>query len=440
MSIKEKNKKENEKEDFYTKQLNAIVKFNRNELNEKKFKQRIGKGTYNVVFKDDDNKFVMFVPLICQNAKKEKHNRFNKALANALLSAGGRHTLKYGIYNGIVYTKLKEGDIVGAYNEDSDKYNDITTAIEYGQSAGDKEPRLKKRIYDNSTLLYPLPQLLLFGMLDRKPDNTLFKYSKIGKIKLYEADNDDLIFLGHDGNHLFNNDKFWRKQTILVYLNELKKQNDTDPWFKDKIADCIKKFTLTEDKMKYVIKYTATQAYYLELDNEEVKSFLQQDLERYFKYLEYLKNYDWHSLTPFMKEEIKKFCEENQKIIFGLSKDDCDKIIDDVFEEQAKNKDMKEKRIKEIKQKIAKIVNSKLGKTYQKKQKKLFWERSGEGCKNGQLLNTRFFLKENAGYICEINNYYDKMCEQGKQNDIGELNNLLNLAKNAYYRPISACY
>lgn len=85
-----------------------------------------------------------------------------------------------------------------------------------------------------------------------------------------------------------------------------------------------------------------------------------------------------------------------------------------------------------IKQDIINVIAKRLGKT-----KTLYWAREG---KDGKLLNTRFFLKENAGYIREINNCYDKMCEQRKQNDIEALNNLLNLAKNAYSRPISACY
>ena len=89
-----------------------------------------------------------------------------------------------------------------------------------------------------------------------------------------------------------------------------------------------------------------------------------------------------------------------------------------------------------IKKDIAEAINQRLGKTADK-QKKLYWDRKG---KDGKLLNTRFFLKENAGYIRQINNYYDQMWEQGRQNNINALRELLSLAKNPQYRPISACY
>jgi ClpP class serine protease len=106
-------------------------------------------------------------------------------------------------------------------------------------------------------------------------------------------------------------------------------------------------------------------------------------------------------------------------------------------EEYEKYRNMPNRIHEQIKKDIAEAINQHLGKTDPNKQKKLYWDRKG---KDGKLLNTRFFLKENAGYISQINNYYDKMCEQEKQNNPEELQKLLNLAQNAYYRQICACY
>lgn len=109
-------------------------------------------------------------------------------------------------------------------------------------------------------------------------------------------------------------------------------------------------------------------------------------------------------------------------------------------EKEKENKITEEKNERDlnlIKEQIKSAINFHLGKTDPKKQKKLYWDRKG---KDGKLLNKRFFLKENAGYIRKINNYYDKMCKEGNQNNRNELKRLLTLAQHEPYRPISACY
>lgn len=95
---------------------------------------------------------------------------------------------------------------------------------------------------------------------------------------------------------------------------------------------------------------------------------------------------------------------------------------------------MKKNRSIRIREQISQAINQYIGKPADK-QKKLYWNRKG---KDGKLLNTRFFLKENAEYIRQINNFYDDMCERGMQNDITALQQLLTLAQS--YRPICACY
>lgn len=175
------------------------------------------------------------------------------------------------------------------------------------------------------------------------------------------------------------------------------------------------------------------------------------------------------------KENVEKLGQEEKEVIGGIFKDETltkklqtsistfDKylenkekpvvICEELNKKRREEKELMEKRRKEeelmkkrreedelererIKEQIKSAINHHLGKP-KDKQKELYWDRKG---KDGKLLNTRFFLKENAGYIRKINNRYDKMCKEGKQNDIGSLNSLLELAKSEPYRPISACY
>ena len=181
------------------------------------------------------------------------------------------------------------------------------------------------------------------------------------------------------------------------------------------------------------------------------------------------------SYYNLFKENVKKLGQEEKEVIGGIVKDNTlkeklqnsilafDKYLENAAKPEAICKELNEKRQKEkelmkkrrkeeelnkkrrkeemnerarIKEQIESAINQHLGKP-KDKQKTLYWDRKG---KDGKLLNKRFFLKENAGYIRKINNYYDKMCKEGKQNDIGSLNSLLGLAKSEPYRPISACY
>ena len=293
MSVQEK-----KNHDFYNKQLNAIKKLNNNKVDETNF-TFMTSGSYNEIFTND--KFVVIRPLIKQSGTElqplikqsgTERNNFNKAFANALLSAGGRNTLKYGITNNKnIFTKLKSGNVMQAYDDDKKKYKDIYTALKYGNSLAIRPNLQDSNITDNSQLLYPLPQLLLLGMIDRKPENTVYQISKSGQVKYYEIDHDN-IFL--DDNillvdnslserkyshkfdyddvygfpHLFNKSEFFRKY-MSKYLRLLSDQNEKDSNFKNKIADCIENFTLTSEKLRYVLKYTTMQAHYLGLDEKK---------------------------------------------------------------------------------------------------------------------------------------------------------------------------
>ena len=200
---------------------------------------------------------------------------------------------------------------------------------------------------------------------------------------------------------------------------------------------------------------------------------------KYKGYLDNLMIAEKESYYDLFKKNVEKLHKEEKDVISGIVKDDtlkeklqnsilafdkylknttkpeaicnelyekrqAEKLFKEKEEKEKKEKEKKEKDNKiieenereQIKEQIKSVINQHLGKP-KDKQKTLYWDRDG---KDGKLLNKRFFLKENAGYIRKINNYYDKMCKEGNQNNLKELRELLNLAQHEPYRPISACY
>ena len=86
-----------------------------------------------------------------------------------------------------------------------------------------------------------------------------------------------------------------------------------------------------------------------------------------------------------------------------------------------------------VRHKIEKAIEHRLG-----TQKKLYWDRDG---KDKKLMNERFFLKKNAEYIRRINNYYDTLCEEGRDRyDVDKLNDLLTLAQADHKHQMPARY
>ena len=182
----------------------------------------------------------------------------------------------------------------------------------------------------------------------------------------------------------------------------------------------------------------------------------------------YRKIAEKESYYNLFKKNVKKLHQEEKDVISGIVKDNTlkeklqnsilafDKYLENAAKPEAICNELYEKRLAEklfkekekanqiaeehererIKEQIKSAINQHLGKP-KDKQKKLYWDRDG---KDGKLLNKRFFLKENARYIRKINNYYDKMCKEGHQNNLKELQELLNLAQHEPYRPISARY
>ena len=210
--------------------------------------------------------------------------------------------------------------------------------------------------------------------------------------------------------------------------------------FLETVQQKINDFTLDENKIKEIIKNTAKFGYRLDIDKSELKEFILENLNKFKEYIEYRKKFLSKLGDQFFKKEIKemlaKSLEDSGKVLEKVGKS-LDKQVNEIVDEyyQHREKDDLEE-CEKLRKQIAVTVNQHLSKTDPNKQKKLYWDRKG---KDKKLMNTRLFFKENAGYIRQINNYYDNMCEQGNQNDIEELKNLLELARNANCRASCAC-
>ncbi|MBR1429284.1 MAG: hypothetical protein IJ590_03450, partial [Rickettsiales bacterium] len=87
------------------------------------------------------------------------------------------------------------------------------------------------------------------------------------------------------------------------------------------------------------------------------------------------------------------------------------------------------KTIDKIRNDISRSINTCLGKTDPNNQKKLYWNKRGDGCKNGKLLNERFFLNCKSGYIRKINRKWDELLDNDKINYKTKLENLQSFVK-----------
>ena len=311
-----------------------------------------------------------------------------------------------------------------------------------------------------------LCKYFFLGFSDRRADNIV--YDKKTKQPI-DIDFDVYSIKNGKGYFLFNKDLQLEKRECYLkdcfeyfkyFLDVLKNPNDQNlgeyqkcfdekkrnelklcyKSFLEAVRQKINDFTLNEDKIKKIIKNTAKFGYRLSIGKKDLKKFILENLDRFKKYIEYRKTFLSDKGDRFFEKDIKdmlsKSLEKSGQVLekVGVSLDNqVNDIVNDYYLKRD-NDGLKE--CNQLRTQITGTVNQHLGKPGNK-QKKLYWNRKG---KDGKLMNTRFFLKENAGYIRKINNYYDKMCEQDIQNNINALQNLLYLAQNAPHRPISACY
>lgn len=313
-----------------------------------------------------------------------------------------------------------------------------------------------------------LCKYFFLGFSDRRADNMVYDKKTEQSIDIdYDVHsvNDDGkgYFLFHKDEQLANRRSYLKDcfRYIKFFSDVLENPNDEnfgkykDYFGKEKrnelksgyksfletVQQKINNFTLDENKIKEIIKNTAKFGYRLDIGKKDLKEFILENLNKFKKYIEYRKKFLSKQGDLLFKEEIKemlaKSLEKSGQVLEKVDKS-LDKQVNEIVDkyyQHRENDDFEE--CEKLRKQIAVTVNQHLGKTDPNKQKKLYWDRKG---KDKKLMNTRLFFKENAGYIRKINNYYDKMCKQGKQNNQEELKKLLSLAKNPQCRPICACY
>lgn len=90
---------------------------------------------------------------------------------------------------------------------------------------------------------------------------------------------------------------------------------------------------------------------------------------------------------------------------------------------------------------IAKLINQHLGKKDPNKQKKLYWNKRGNGCKNGKLLNERCFLNCKSGYIKKINRKWDQLLADNQIHYKKKLDDLKSFVKQLNEKEVnSRCF
>ena len=341
---------------------------------------------------------------------------------------------------------------------------------------------------------------IILGMDDRKSNNFVYKYepkkeNEGGKIILYDIDTSVTHYIDNNGINrsitpLFSmdvvnsigtrNKYFFEKMPFLfTFLNEDKPEvfdkltkeinerirktipskNDIDEIVRRTCRKLIRKTDgkqrLFSSKIKEILRDWLNYSYFMKWQistkkeqmtetgrniimpkevrnfNKKILSIYQEIIDAMEKTTTVLSNYlkDKQKINDILERAINDALYQYNSVKNTIKEGYVEKEMNTKIHQI--NEDMLEKKRKEINN----AINNRL-----RKQKKLFWDKKGEGCKDGKLLNTRFFLKENAGYIRKINNCYDKMCEQGDQNNIDSLSSLLELAKSEPRRPICACY
>ena len=261
-----------------------------------------------------------------------------------------------------------------------------------------------------------------------------------------------------------------KKQDKEEIIRELKKLTCVTPQLIElSVKQHLRAIGETDEKVLGIQVKKAIEYYNIALKTlASYEEILDGKDSKYKDYLDNLMIAEKESYYNLFKKNVKKLHQEEKDVISGIVKDNTlkeklqnsilafDKYLENAAKPEAICNELYEKRLAEklfkekekanqiaeehererIKEQIKSAINQHLGKP-KDKQKKLYWDRDG---KDGKLLNKRFFLKENARYIRKINNYYDKMCKEGHQNNLKELQELLNLAQHEPYRPISARY
>ncbi|MBR1429519.1 MAG: hypothetical protein IJ590_04690 [Rickettsiales bacterium] len=303
----------------------------------------------------------------------------------------------------------------------------------------------------------------------------------------------DLFFEGGYGNaFLFDKMNVYSVMSLSNYINKQSNKEQKKKYY-DTLQEYINKYTLDNDKISKLIQNTTEFAFGLELTAEDVinstYNYLQHGLSETKKKIEYIKwlNNKSFDNSVFTAKELSFYINDKNKSLYKVNENvmemllkafnkqkeameqflkkekECKEYIGNVVNKYYKlhsiidkvdrthleiekeggpknviNKDNKEQQEK-YKKAIASLINNHLGKTDQKNQKKLFWDRKGEGCKDGKLLNTRCFLKSKSGYINKINREYDRLLDSKGMSYTEKLQNLQSFVEKLNEKETRGC-
>lgn len=282
---------------------------------------------------------------------------------------------------------------------------------------------------------------ILFGFTDRHYANVLIDKKK-GKTDVLEIDFDPHFEFGFketDKYFLFDKQGRYGRETNITHMNEFFNdlQNKYPEEFKEivkAITDQAGQYTMNNGtKFKDLIKNIAKFGHHLDIDKEVLEEFITANLDRFKEYIE------------FRIEEIKKNKPTNEAIKDALITSleatkasitalDKKSVISECVGEYYQLT----KTIDEIRNNISWLINQHLGKP-KDKQKKLYWNKQGDGCKNGKLLNERCFLKGKSGYIKKINRKWDELLDNDKINYKTKLDDLKSFVEQLNEKEANSC-
>lgn len=269
-----------------------------------------------------------------------------------------------------------------------------------------------------------------------------------------------------------------RNLTLLSNYIDHKSSKGEKAEYYNKLQEYIGKYTLNTDKINKLIENTTKFAFGLELEQEKVVeftyNFLQHGLLETKKKIEYIKwlKDETYNKDVFNEKEKLQLNDEykkeplNMQVMDMLLKSlntqkeameqflknekDVKEYIGNVVNQYYKfhsiidrfdrtSLEIEKDVISKDKHTIAKLINQHLGKKDPNNQKKLYWNKRGQGCKNGKLLNERCFLNCKSGYINKINRKWDELLDDNNIDYKTKLENLQSFVKQLNEKEANSC-
>lgn len=270
---------------------------------------------------------------------------------------------------------------------------------------------------------------ILFGFTDRHYANVLID-KKEGKTDVLEIDFDphfEFGFTETDKYFLFDKQGRFGRELGIKHMNEFFNDLQKKSEFKEivkAIKEQAEQYTMNDTKLKKLIHNVAKFGHHLDIDPGELKKFIKEYLDRFKEYVKF-RIYEIQKDEKYNKE-IKDVLitslKATQASITTLDKKTViSKCVDEYYQLT--------KTIDKIRNDISRSINTCLGKTDPNNQKKLYWNKRGQGCKNGKLLNERFFLNCKSGYIKKINRKWDRLLDDNNIDYKTKLENLQSFVK-----------